>query len=380
MRKVQRFDNGTISKSERTPEGYLIAPVRAARIGVLTYYDAYGKPFKEFVPADELFKADSMRTLAMKPLTAKKHPSVMLDSTNYKQYSVGMTGEEVKQDEKFLSTTAIIHDAEAIKMVDQGMQEVSCGYIAELELTSGDFEGEHYDAIQRNRHYNHLCIVDKGRAGREARLRLDSEFNLIKEENMVKIKIGDKEYEVAQEVADALGAVEKVKLDSASELKKVQDALEVAKKDAEKAGATATELQAAKGRIDALEKQVKDLSDPVKINERVQKRMKLIDSAKPMLDEETIKKLDSMEDIDIMKAAILHDDKEAKLDDKDASYIGGRFEGLVGKPASKADNTLGDGLVNARKDAAGCDPKTGMPMNGGKTKLNDRWKQPIKPE
>lgn len=389
MKQVQRFDTGTINKAERTPEGYLISPVRAARVGVLTYYDAYGKPFKELVPPEELFKEDSMRTLAMKPLTAKKHPSVMLDSTNYKQFFVGMTGERVEKDDIYLATTAIIHDAEAIRMVDAGMREVSCGYVAELDMTPGEWEGEHYDAIQRNRHYNHLAIVDRGRAGREARLRLDSEFNLTEEENTMKFKIGDKEYDIPQEVADHIGVQQQTiatlttgKADAEAKLTAANTLLTTTKADAEKVPGLTAEVEKQKGRADAAEAEVAKLKDPAKFNDAVNARISLIESAKPMLDEETVKKLDSMADMDIMKAAIMAQDKEAKLDGKPEAYIQGRFEALS-KTTKTDDGGLGAGIVGARKDAAGTTDKKdgdGCGGQGGKMPLKDRWKQPIKAE
>lgn len=393
MKKVSRFDIGKLEKfdkTERTPEGYLIAAVRAARVGVLTYYDAYGKPFKEFVPPEELFKDESMRTLAMKPLTAKNHPSVMLDSTNYKQYQVGFTGEKVEKDDRFLATTAIVQDAEVIGMIDKGMQEVSCGYLAELDMTPGEYEGEKYDAVQRNRHYNHLAIVDRGRAGREARLRLDSDLNLIKEENTMKFKIGDKEYDIQQEVADHISGLMSAnatlttgKADAESKLAGVTTQLAAVKADAEKVPGLTAEVSKQTGRADAAEAKVKELSDPAKFNDQVKARIGLIDSAKPLLNEEVVAKLDGMTDIDIMKAAIMKSDAEAKLDGKPDAYVQGRFEALVGKPVSNGDGGLGSGIVGGRQDAAGVAGKKdgdGCEGQTGKVPLKDKWKQPIKPE
>lgn len=391
MRHVQRYDIGVIErvkldKAQRTPEGYLIAPVRVARVGVLTYFDEKGNPFKELVPPDELFKSDSMQTLSMKPVTARKHPSVMLDSKNWKQFQVGMTGEKVAQDERFLTTNAIIQDADAIRDIEKGMQEASCGYVAELDMTPGEFEGERYDAIQRNRQYNHVAIVDRGRAGREARMRLDSELNQIKEENTMKFKIGDKEFDTAQEVADHIsGLMQQIaslttgKADSDAKLAQANTSMAAMKADADKVPGLVAEVAKQTGRADAAEAKVKELQDPAKFNDAVKSRMGLIERAKPVLDKETVEKIDSMSDIEIKKAVILSRNKDMKFEGKDDAFVSAYFEGLMGSPVSNNDDDggIGKGIQGAREDAAGTGGKKkdadGCNGEGGNKPLNKRW-------
>ena len=43
----------------------------------------------------------------------------------------------------------------------------------DLEFTPGEYNGQKYDAIQKNITNNHIAIVWKGRAGKNASLRLD---------------------------------------------------------------------------------------------------------------------------------------------------------------------------------------------------------------
>ena len=52
------------------------------------------------------------------------------------------------------------------------MRELSCGYNLRLDETPGVWEGQPYDAIQRDIEINHLALVDKARAGEQARLNL----------------------------------------------------------------------------------------------------------------------------------------------------------------------------------------------------------------
>jgi hypothetical protein len=234
-----------------------------------------------------------------------------------------------------------------------------------------------------------LCIVDKGRAGKEARLRLDSKFNLIEEGNTMKFKIGDKEHETSQEVADHIAALMQTnatlttgKADAEAKLSAATTQITALKADAEKVPALTKQLETATGRADAAEAKVKTLEDPAKFNDQVKARIALIESAKPLLDEVAIAKLDSMTDIDVMKLAIVAKDAEIKLDGKSEDYVRAAFEFMTRDAKKKidaGDGGLGAGINGARKaDAMGeCDPKTGMPMNGGKVPLKDKWKQPL---
>ena len=57
--------------------------------------------------------------------------------------------------------------------LDTPHRELSCGYTLNLyETPEFVADGKHYDAIQRNIRYNHLGVVQKGRAG-NARLNMD---------------------------------------------------------------------------------------------------------------------------------------------------------------------------------------------------------------
>jgi len=381
MTRVSRYDIGRFDKTERTPEGYLVAPMRAAKVGILKYYDASGNPFKEFVPEDELFNSDSMRTLALKPVTVKDHPKVFLDAKNYKVFQVGLTGENIVKDGNFLSANAVIQDGDAIDMIDNGMQEISCGYTAELDMTPGEFNGEKYDAVQRNRRYNHVTVLDRGRAGREARLRLDSELNIVKEDNTMKFKISDKEFEIPQEVADHISGLMSANAALTTGKADAEAKLSASKADAEKLPAVSKELETAKGRADAAENKIKELENPAKFNERVKVRVDLIGIAKPMTGEEDAAKFDSMDDLAIMKAVILADSKDFKFDGKSDEYVKAYFDVLVSRRENREseDGGFGKEVVGARKDAAGCagEEMGGKNMNGGKVALKDKWKQPL---
>ena len=68
------------------------------------------------------------------------------------------------QDEDTLGGTLILTTKEAITALDEGTQELSAGYICDIELSE---DGKY---TQRNIRANHIAIVPKGRAGTSCRI------------------------------------------------------------------------------------------------------------------------------------------------------------------------------------------------------------------
>jgi hypothetical protein len=62
---------------------------------------------------------------------------------------------------------------------------LSCGYTCDLEKAEDGAKwcGIDYDFIQRNIRYNHVAIVDRARAGDDARIRMDGISVNIKNDN-----------------------------------------------------------------------------------------------------------------------------------------------------------------------------------------------------
>lgn len=74
--------------------------------------------------------------------------------------------------------------------IENGKKELSMGYFCDYELRNGEFEGQPYQAIQRNLRINHVALVDEGRMGADVRV-MDKKitFDTIKEiKNMTKEK------------------------------------------------------------------------------------------------------------------------------------------------------------------------------------------------
>lgn len=374
------------------------ASVRAARTGILVYKDANGKPFRELCLPDELFKTDSTETMKMKPVT-NGHPFELLTSENAKDYQIGFTGESVSRDGKFLNIGRIvITDKEAVDDVKKGKQEVSCGYELELDMQDGYWDeqneevnregrGEKFDAIQRNRMYNHLALVNRGRAGSEVRLRLDGDLNLIEEEDkMKKIKIGNKEFEVNQDVAAAFEAF--ITQANSDNEKVAKELSEMKKRNADdQAGqveALNAENEKLKGNNDALKAQLDEATDLKKIQERADERMSLMATAQSIMDvdDEAMKKYKEMDDEQVKRAVVQTKLPNVKLDDKSKDYVSGQFEVLENmQNADKGDETdeFGKKIVNDRKDRADEDKAVDKARSDREQKDQEAWKKPVGP-
>lgn len=88
-----------------------------------------------------------------------------------------MAVDDPTREDIYLDTSIQITDEEVIKSVldeENPLRELSCGYEADIVKEDGTFQGEEYDHRQTNIKYNHIALVQRGRAGPEVRLQLDS--------------------------------------------------------------------------------------------------------------------------------------------------------------------------------------------------------------
>lgn len=172
---VRRFDyDGQITSVEKTPQGFLKVPGFATRTGVFPYRDPNGNVRRELRHPDDVFDPTSLATLKNAVVTLD-HPPVMVTPDNFKDYSQGYTTDRVDINDNLVECDLIIAGEAAIDAVEnQGLRELSSGYECDMDEEPGNFEGTPYDCRQRNIRYNHIAIVKQGRAGPEARLRMDS--------------------------------------------------------------------------------------------------------------------------------------------------------------------------------------------------------------
>lgn len=257
MKAKVRYDSASV-KARFDENGFLVDTPVVARVGVQSYFLPDGSERREFRPASEVFKPDSLASYQGKPITLG-HVFVNVD--NAKQVVVGsVSGSAVRQDSNVV-VPLTVYDKESIEKAKSGVAgELSVGYSTVDVETPGwgsnetgeyKLDGEYdsqddipadwvrFDALQTNIIVNHVAMVYKGRAG-VAKLNMDSQqenpytddvkSNIEEKDMTVKIKIDSAEVEVSKDVADHIA-----KLDSAIEAQKAKVDTVEAERDALKA-------------------------------------------------------------------------------------------------------------------------------------------------
>lgn len=167
----QRFDSIPLSDTYFTPEGYLIDNPILTRVGIFEYHNPDGTIRRELRLPEEVFAQESLASYKGKPVILT-HEAGLVDVDNIQQEHIGTILSEGIQDGDNVRAQIVIHDAESL---DYGLRELSLGYTQTPDETPGVWNGQPYDAIQRNIQINHLALVEKARAGEQARLNIDGE-------------------------------------------------------------------------------------------------------------------------------------------------------------------------------------------------------------
>lgn len=310
------------------------------RTGVFVYRNADGTERREYRPPEEVFHADALDSFAMVPVT-DDHPSEMVTAANARTYAVGWTGETVRQDGNHVAASMVLFDGTTVSKADAGKREVSCGYTCELEETPGVTpDGEHYDAIQREIRGNHVALVDAGRAGPSARIRMDGQS--VDLAVMVRADSAAQKGNIMDELKKALSDLAEAQVKLAAE-KARADAAEK-ERDAEKARADKLEGErdAEKARADAAEKARTDAAE--KFDAQVQARVDLVSKASAVLGDDF--KADGKSDREIKVAVVEKVDGVKVEAEKADAYVDARFDSAIER-AEKADESL----ANVRKAA-----------------------------
>lgn len=170
--KVQRFDSLPLDATYFTDEGYLVDHPIVTSVGIFVYHNPDGSECRELRLPEEVFAEKSLASYKGKPIIVT-HDAGYVDTDNVKDESIGTILSEGYRDGDDVRAEIIIHDTDSLKKYK--MRELSCGYNLRLDETPGVWEGQPYDAIQRDIEINHLALVDKARAGEQARLNIDGQ-------------------------------------------------------------------------------------------------------------------------------------------------------------------------------------------------------------
>lgn len=311
---VTRVDAvGSLGKVRKTPQGGIDAPANLTRVGVFVYHLPNGSTQRELRPADEVFKEDSLETLRGAPLTVDHKGMVRTD--NWRELTVGHVGDDVKPSGNFVASRVRVQDSNTVSKVEsKELVEVSCGYTCDLDFSPGTYNGQKYDAIQRNIKYNHVALGGKnwGRAGNEVAIRIDGAAYTIYDgytSDMSEARIKELEAELAasKQRADSLeSAADKVRKGFESEIDRLKG-----------------ENTAYKTRIDSYEAQ--DQANT--LDKAVVERSDLLDKARVVLGADA--KFDGKPNADIKVEVIKKLQPSINLDGKSADWVSGTFDGLM---------------------------------------------------
>lgn len=332
---VFRLDRGSLRSPKRRADGRVIVDGVLTRSGVFSYKNDDGTERLEYRPPSEVFNEDSLASFAFVPVT-DNHPATMLTIENAKAASVGSVGERVRQDGDHVVASMVLSDKTAIAKLDAGKTSLSCGYQCDLEDTPGITEhGEKYDAIQRNIRGNHVALVDVGRAGPEARIRMDGALTqtdrIDHKENtdMTNLEAIEK---IAAQAAEI--ATEKARADAAEGARDGEKA-RADKAEGERDSALQAKTDADKARTDAADGEAK----------RFDARVELQAVAAKILGDD--QKFDGMSDQEVQAACVL---KVENFDckEKSAEYVQARFDSASAK--FRKDGEIYEGLEPVDQD------------------------------
>lgn len=342
-------DAVALGKTKRTADGFLTTVAKSVRTGIQLYAGSeVGRPDLRVVrvmrPADEVSSVDSLQSFSHAPITMG-HPSEPVTADNWSRLAVGEVSTAAKFDaDGWVQLPLVLKDSGAIKRVESGeVRELSAGYTCELEFV----DHADYDAIQTNIRINHLAVVDKARAGSDARIGdswgvgpIHATDTEIKSMTLKTVLVDGLQVETTEAGAQAIA---KLTADAA----RVADAHTKSLADAEAklAKADAALAKAEAERDAALAKVLSDAD----LDKAAAARGDLIAKAKALAPNVVT---DGKPALDIKKAVLV--DRKINLDGKSEAYVEARFDTLVedhaGQDATR--DALGNIKPTVTTDAA----------------------------
>lgn len=166
-----------ITHREYTDEGFLKVPGRVARTGIQEYLARelgldgdQMRVVRVYRPEEEVFADASLSTYDSSDVT-NNHPHELVTAATYRGLAVGVVRGPGRRDGDFVVCDLIVKDEATIKEITAGKCELSAGYTAVYDETPGVTpDGQAYDYIQRDIKINHVAIVERARAGANARV------------------------------------------------------------------------------------------------------------------------------------------------------------------------------------------------------------------
>lgn len=307
---------------------------------MLTYRRSDGTIARELRRPEQVFRAESMASLADAPLT-DLHPKVMVNPGNARELGHGHVSQStVRADGRFVTGEVVVTDAGMIGAIEAGKRrEVSCGYNCKLVVGAGTWNGEHYDAEQTDIVYNHVGIgpTNWGRAGSDVALRLDGAAEELPSTDTAWLTDAADAPEPAPQPQPEKGNTMElvtIRVDSI-DVQVPQSAAQLvnralADRDAAVTAAKAeasghkARLDALQGELDGTKVKLTEATDPRRFDTAVTDRIALLERARLVLGTET--KLDGKSARDIKELVVKKLDPSVDFAGKSDEYVQGRFD------------------------------------------------------
>jgi len=327
--------------------------------------------------ARDVFAKASLDTFSKIPIT-NDHPKESVTASNWREYAVGTTGDEVLRDGEYLKIGLKITDAAAVKAVQTGKRELSVGYTTELVWEDGVApDGTPYQARQTAIVADHIAIVAQGRAGAKARI---GDGVTTWGASPVNDATPEKEPPMTLKTVSVDGIPIEVTDQGATVINTLQQRLADAAKTASDTATSTAALIAGKDKdlatkdaeIDALKAKV---VDGAALDKLVADRSALCAAAAKIAP--TVK-LDGLADADIKKAVVTAKLGDAAVAGKSADYVNARFDFLAedaakGNVADPFRTVVQGGLNPTNHFATGAKAYHGMVND-----MTNAWQKPAK--
>lgn len=339
-----RFDRGTVEPIEQG-DGFLRCKVTIAKSGVFPYLYPDGSIRLEAKLPEELFSEITLNTAKGVPVT-DGHPPItdsagLITPENAQKYVKGSISDTITVNGPYLETHETIYNADLIKDLKAGRKrEVSIGFKTNIDHTPGEFNGQRYDAAQRNIRINHVGHVEAGRAGSDVCIHLDAALN-----NGTEIAVQQQENNKGAFMEKILEGIknllDQIKRDSSEPSK--QEPAAGAANNSTASDPKDQEISRLKLQIQALEQMLQEKTklldealSPATQDSLLSKRMKLVDTAKGIIPD---LKHDGLSDRELklkVIAATLPFDASVKMDSVDEAIVNARFDASAELARSRA--------------------------------------------
>lgn len=127
------------------------------------------KIYMVYRPAEELTSEETIESFNGVPFI-DEHEMIGDGFTKYDDRPAGGVLFNVKANGGILTGDFKIFSEELQEEIESGKKELSLGYLCDYELTKGVWNGQRYDAIQKNIRGNHVALVQHGRMGSDVRV------------------------------------------------------------------------------------------------------------------------------------------------------------------------------------------------------------------